>query len=730
MVRRRIPLSIYFIVEVFAFIISLIALTSPSWQYVYLEDGRTEHHHGLWLDCKRDYSNDYGRTKEYYESLYRLADQGNPFDKFYLPQFMCVYKFDYYIDPEDLYEHNYDENKLQDDANQHLLLAWKAVALSAFTLSITSSISALLIGVCAFCHRTLTCASTVLVTIAAFFSIIGNLVFYIWANYQDNNVIKEEDGIYEQFIGWAFYASTVGTILHIFASALGCLTTSFSFNTAKIVKIDVENSEDPLITISSQPSLDKEGNFKRSFSAVYKVDSAALRKFERECARSMRNKEIQMAQMMKSQQSINHFTPFHPINPENMMPGQINPSFKRANSVPNFKRYNNSSVSSNCAINNSSIVTEPIPHNNSMSHQTQQQISAFQRRPSTFSLRKTFNHMNSGTSLNKSVSFTNLNNINSNSKKRKPSISEVSNNFSDTTYEYVPLQSRHKNSQTNKKQKTTNLNFIDNDNPDDVYSSIYAQGPISNFMLSNNDKLENDYLKPNTIPPPQSTSFGTEPSLTSILKKDLPLKETFINDVQKVTEFDVKNDNMQQSPLKIINLPKNAIKLPIPPLPPKVIHFDALSSTENVNKAQTKSILKVNSSQSISASNTSLITKQTPSSNEDNTPSQTILNKSSNKLYVGNNKIKTNVESTSPKIGQRFYRKRSSSRGHRAIPNSVKINPNPVQKQSLTQSSDDYESECDRSLGSCTYINNDRVPSQLSSSSKNGSEGPTSETIV
>jgi len=41
---------------------------------------------------------------------------------FILPKLECVYKFDYYIDPEDLYDHNHDENRLWDDAYQHLFL--------------------------------------------------------------------------------------------------------------------------------------------------------------------------------------------------------------------------------------------------------------------------------------------------------------------------------------------------------------------------------------------------------------------------------------------------------------------------------------------------------------------------------------------------------------------------------------------------------------------------------
>lgn len=68
---KNICLTLFFLFQVLAFTFCLLAIVSPSWQYVYLEDGRTEHHHGLWLDCKRDYSNEYGRPREYYEKLYR-----------------------------------------------------------------------------------------------------------------------------------------------------------------------------------------------------------------------------------------------------------------------------------------------------------------------------------------------------------------------------------------------------------------------------------------------------------------------------------------------------------------------------------------------------------------------------------------------------------------------------------------------------------------------------------
>uniref|UniRef100_A0A0K0D0N0 Clc-like protein n=1 Tax=Angiostrongylus cantonensis TaxID=6313 RepID=A0A0K0D0N0_ANGCA len=280
---RRTALSTFFTATFVAFTLSVIALISPSWQYVYLENGRTEHHHGLWLDCKRDYSFDYGRTREYYETLYRRDLQGSPFDIFFLPPLQCVYKFDYYIDPEDLYDHDHDENRIQNDAYQHLFLGWKIAALSGCGVAVVSSASALLLAVCAFCHRTFICASTVLITIAAILSTIGVAVFYAWANYQDNKVIKEEeDTIYEQLLGWAFYCQVVATIIQWLAAMLGCCATSVSFSKtrAKLVKIEVVDGNDDVELLSGGHSSSQP--FKRSFSAIYRVDSKSLRHWEQE----------------------------------------------------------------------------------------------------------------------------------------------------------------------------------------------------------------------------------------------------------------------------------------------------------------------------------------------------------------------------------------------------------------------------------------------------------------
>ncbi|KHN78436.1 hypothetical protein Tcan_02861 [Toxocara canis] len=304
---RKTALSIFFAFELFGFIFSLIAVLSPSWQYVYLENGRTEHHHGLWLDCKRDYSHEYGRTREYYETLYRLDKQVGPFDQFFLPSLNCVYKFDYYIDTEDLYDHNYDENRLQDDANQHLFLPWKIAALAALGLAVLAAGTALLLCICAFCHRTFICASTVLVSITAFLSVVGLLVFYIWANYQDNNIIKEDDAVYQQYFGWAVYIQVIGTVLHFLASFLGCIATSIAFHKgkAKLVKIEVIDGDSSTLLDDHRSQ-----QFKRSFSAIYKVDSAALRRWEKEYMSKLRHQST----------------------------AKDEPNFKRAASMPNVKK--------------------------------------------------------------------------------------------------------------------------------------------------------------------------------------------------------------------------------------------------------------------------------------------------------------------------------------------------------------------------------------------------------
>ncbi|CAI5448652.1 unnamed protein product [Caenorhabditis angaria] len=307
---RKTALSIFFALSLLAFTFCLLALISPSWQYANLENGRTEHHHGLWLDCKRDYSFDYGRTREYYETLYRRDMQGSPFDVFYLPQLQCVYKFDYYIDPEDLYDHNHDENRIQNDAYQHLFLGWKIAALVGVGVGVLFSACTILLGICSFCHRTFICACTVLVTISAILSTLGSAIFYIWANYQDNKVIKEEEEgeIYEQVLGWAFYCHVIGTLLQWVCSILGCCVTSISFSKgrAKLVKIEIVENDDgsELLSSSSQ-------NFKRSFSAVYKVDSSALRQWEKNYLKNV-----------KSDQNLN---------------------FKRTSSVPNFSKNNRKS---------------------------------------------------------------------------------------------------------------------------------------------------------------------------------------------------------------------------------------------------------------------------------------------------------------------------------------------------------------------------------------------------
>ncbi|VDM78957.1 unnamed protein product, partial [Strongylus vulgaris] len=219
---------------------------------------------------------------------FRRDLQGSPFDIFFLPPLQCVYKFDYYIDPEDLYDHNHDENRIQNDAYQHLFLGWKIAALSGCGSAVIFTASALLLAVCAFCHRTFICASTVLVTVAAILSSIGVSVFYAWANYQDNKVIKEEeDTIYEQILGWAFYCQVVAALVTWLASMLGCCVTSVSFSKtrAKLVKIE----------------------------AIYRVDSQSLRQWERDYIRN--------AQGHQQRQE-----------------DEASRAFKRTTSVPNYSK--------------------------------------------------------------------------------------------------------------------------------------------------------------------------------------------------------------------------------------------------------------------------------------------------------------------------------------------------------------------------------------------------------
>uniref|UniRef100_A0A915E575 Uncharacterized protein n=1 Tax=Ditylenchus dipsaci TaxID=166011 RepID=A0A915E575_9BILA len=293
--KRSIWILAFLLVLVVAFTTHLIAVLSPSWQYVYLEDGRTEHHHGLWLDCKRDYSNDYGRPRDYYEKLYRIADLQGPFDQFFLPAFYW-------------YEHGYDENRLWGDAYQHLFLGWKIAALTAHCFALICSVCSLVLLFWAFCHRLLLCVAAVLVTLSVITSLAGNVIFYMFASYQDNNIIKEEDGIYEQFFGWSFYASAIGNVLLLVASVVGCFATTaiLSSGRTKLVKIEMDEGDDNARLIHIQTSAQDLGpdRFKRSYSAVYKIDSASLRKWERNAMRSVGGRT----------------------------------DFKRINSMPNFKK--------------------------------------------------------------------------------------------------------------------------------------------------------------------------------------------------------------------------------------------------------------------------------------------------------------------------------------------------------------------------------------------------------
>jgi hypothetical protein len=91
-------------------------------------------------------------------------------------------------------------------------------------------------------------------------SFIGTTVFYAFANLQDNNILKSEDGLlYEQHLGWSFWSAFLGTCLLLVASLLGCVATRAAFTrgrsrggggaaggggkdgTTRLVKIQVNN---------------------------------------------------------------------------------------------------------------------------------------------------------------------------------------------------------------------------------------------------------------------------------------------------------------------------------------------------------------------------------------------------------------------------------------------------------------------------------------------------------
>ena len=59
---------------------------------------------------------------------------------FLYPSLQCVYKFDYYIDPEELYDHNHDENRINNDAYQHLFLGTSKFTRKAKNKKITNEI--------------------------------------------------------------------------------------------------------------------------------------------------------------------------------------------------------------------------------------------------------------------------------------------------------------------------------------------------------------------------------------------------------------------------------------------------------------------------------------------------------------------------------------------------------------------------------------------------------------
>ncbi|KHJ88526.1 hypothetical protein OESDEN_11679 [Oesophagostomum dentatum] len=91
-------------------------------------------------------------------------------------------------------------------------------------------------------------------------------------------------------LGWAFYCQLVAIVLCWLASMLGCCVTSVSFSKsrAKLVKIEVVEGDDDSHLLSGRNSSQP---FKRSFSAIYRVDSQSLQQWERDYMRNAKERQ-------------------------------------------------------------------------------------------------------------------------------------------------------------------------------------------------------------------------------------------------------------------------------------------------------------------------------------------------------------------------------------------------------------------------------------------------------
>ena len=176
----------------------------------------------------------------------RLNEIETPFEQFFLPQLQCVFKFDYWLDDEDWYEPGYDENRLWGDAYQHLFTGWKIASFSAHSFGLIGTAVSIVLLICGFCHRLLLCVAAVLITLSTLGCTAGNVIFYMYANYQDNNIVKEEDGIYEQYFGRSFYASLIGNVFMLVSSLISCCATSavLAGRKTRLVKVEVDTVGD------------------------------------------------------------------------------------------------------------------------------------------------------------------------------------------------------------------------------------------------------------------------------------------------------------------------------------------------------------------------------------------------------------------------------------------------------------------------------------------------------
>nr|CAD2187490.1 unnamed protein product [Meloidogyne enterolobii] len=168
----------------------------------------------------------------------------------------------------------------------------------------------------------------------------------MFASDQDNNIIKEEEGIYEQHFGWSFWISLFSNILMLICSITGCIATKAAFGknrSEKFMKIKMQDLEDDncgahllknfsgTIASTGQTSICSQqevwslktkikkiilaqtdfNNSRRCRSPIYKIESQQLKQWERESMHNIKNKTKtqQQSRNLNNKRERNIFEP-------------------------------------------------------------------------------------------------------------------------------------------------------------------------------------------------------------------------------------------------------------------------------------------------------------------------------------------------------------------------------------------------------------------------------------